>query len=75
MKLYRDNRIDQPFELTAAEISEGFWRDNEPADIGNLDRALRLWLAGRGSWDPDNPTDDSAYTEVLEATLASWPTS
>ena len=73
MRLYRNNRIDQPFELSTDEIVGGFWRDHSPDEIGMLDRALRHWLSGHGAWDPTDPVDADAYEEVFDAVLAAWP--
>jgi hypothetical protein len=78
MRLYRENRLDQPFDVTPEEVADAFWRERDPNIGMTLDRALRGWLATEaggtgGSWDPWNPTEAKAYDDVFRAVLAAWP--
>lgn len=73
MKLWKDNRRDQEWELSADEIAERFWKSKiarELLEYGmQLDRALRGFIAG----DLSSVWDESEYDEVFQAVFAAWP--
>lgn len=75
MRLWRANRIDQPFEKTPDEIADAFaaspWADRD--DL-SLETALRMFIADKepsglnGAWDPFRPEQVAEFDAAFDAT-------
>lgn len=75
MKLCKNNRVDQEYELTPEEIAAKFWEWNGGDPIGNLDRVLRCFITANESEGGLSSVFDNGpeYDAVLDAALAAWP--
>ena len=71
MKLWRDNKIDQEWELPEREIAERFFGSPYADEPVPLDRALRLFIAA-----PDGLSsvwvDDAAYDRILDIVVTRY---
>ena len=72
MKLYKDNRTDREYDKPNTELVVEFWQKVDPSKIGNMDRAVRVFLMEYGTWIGQDDNFKS-YNELLDMVLAAWP--
>jgi hypothetical protein len=77
VRLYANNRLDSPVEVTPAEIAQKFWADptaKEKMEAGSmLNRVLLNFLSDIGSFDLSEPRENAAYEQVYWAVREAWP--
>ena len=77
MKLWKNNRTDQEWELSNEEIARRFWADRAAkgaGEVGHLGKALRCFIVDHEeNGGLSSVLDESEYDALHEVVFATWP--